>query len=124
MNVKNITEFVEDIDEYEIAEMKLEETEGYKSDFIRIRMTKTFSENMAEIILIAHKMNDDRYEQFKPVGRDNYVYESKSYYELLFDVREQEADQEAIRKIRHMIWNDELDLRQVTEIPYELEVIH
>lgn len=126
MNVRDIDEFMKDVDEFQVDNLEAVEHEerGYV-EAVKVKMVKPITGQQETLVLRAWLHREREFDLHAPhpdvpamqVG-------GGQWYELEFRVSEQKADKEAVVKLHNLIGQNKVNFREVLGEAYTLDIVY
>jgi len=124
MDVRDIDEFMEDVDEYEVKEMDTVEDDRGAVRAVKVIMVKPIAGDEAELFVNAWLHRERSYDFGRP-DEDVPAMQmgGAEWYEPEYNVSQQEADDEAVRRLHNLIGKGDINFRKVLNKSYEVDIL-
>lgn len=124
MNVRDLDEFMADIDEWVLDDIERWEDEKGRLKYLIFKMKKPFAEQMVDVQIGARKITKQN--AFTDPKRNKaYTFGAKSYFELVLDMGQDESiPAEALHSARESLMDSDVDrVKDVIDSQYQIEVM-
>lgn len=123
MDVRDIDEFMEDVDEYEIRDVEtIEYDDRERVRAVKVTMFKPIAEVEAELYIDAYYKKESQPDFIAP-ARGALSIEPAEWYVLDYHPDRQGADQDAVMRLYKLIYESKIDFREVLDKAYEINVV-
>lgn len=124
MEVRDVDEFMEDIDEYQVKDVERWEDEHGNLKHLTVVMESVIAEDTAELWVEALYKRDSNYDMYPSNPKAPAIeYGRKEWCELTYYPDKQDAEHDAVIQLYKLLFEDKVDFDEVLDIPYELEIL-